>query len=241
MFKFLDNLFGNPSKKKVPVMDDDRKPLPPPDFFNKMKDQRHTITKETLDTFYQQGTAEADKFIKTGQREAAEHILYHLNNIRREYTALEAGYDKYVFRDDLEFYIKEVSQKVVKIIDIENFPRSIPDEQALEVMKAKAYFDQLYVVFTDYTGEVERKIAKKDRAHDPIVFGVFVDKKKNIWNHRFYYITDWVDEYCDLTLDKFLTEMLESGYGDRSIQTIEAAPTMEELQARLKELQEDDQ
>ena len=29
-----------------------------------------------------------------------------------------------------------------------------------------------------------------------------------------YFIGDWVDEYCDLTLDKMMNALKESGYAD---------------------------
>ena len=44
-------------------------------------------------------------------------------------------------------------------------------------------------------GKVEREEAKRK---DPILFGVLAGSRK------LYYITDWVDEYCDLSLEKFV-------------------------------------
>jgi hypothetical protein len=41
--------------------------------------------------------------------------------------------------------------------------------------------------------------AEVEKAKDPILFGV-VKGTRNL-----YYIGDWIDEYCDLTLDKFLS------------------------------------
>ena len=40
--------------------------------------------------------------------------------------------------------------------------------------------------------------AEEIKKRDPIVFGVIAGSNK------LYYITDWVDEYCDLTLAKFV-------------------------------------
>ena len=39
-----------------------------------------------------------------------------------------------------------------------------------------------------------------------------------IFNHRFYYICDWADEYCDLTLDQYIVNMHKAGY-ETSIHT----------------------
>jgi transcriptional regulator of NAD metabolism len=38
------------------------------------------------------------------------------------------------------------------------------------------------------------------------LFGVFKNSESRSVIDRFYYLADWVDEYCDLTLDKMITE-----------------------------------
>jgi hypothetical protein len=94
--------------------------------------------------------------------------------------------------------------------------REVPDELVDVVDKTKDIFDQFYVVFTDYTGKEERKVEKERRDKDPILFGVF--KNNTTVSDRFYFLGDWVDEYCDLTLDKMVEQYKEkNGY----------APTME--------------
>lgn len=80
------------------------------------------------------------------------------------------------------------------------------------LIRQKNIFDKMYVVFTDYTGKVEKTVQKERREKDPILFGTFqkIGKRFN-WNNsmindRFYFLGDWEDEYCDLTMDKFLME-----------------------------------
>lgn len=51
-------------------------------------------------------------------------------------------------------------------------------------------------------GKEERKIAAEKKDKDPILFGTFQDRKQKVCVDRFYYLGDWVDEYCDLTLDQ---------------------------------------
>ena len=36
-----------------------------------------------------------------------------------------------------------------------------------------------------------------------------MDRDKAVQSERFYYIGDWVDEYCDLTLDKMVKELVK--------------------------------
>lgn len=90
----------------------------------------------------------------------------------------------------------------MKIIELERYEREIPDEIVDVIAKTKDLFDQMYIVFTDYTGKEERKIAAEKKDKDPILFGTFQDRKQKVCVDRFYYLGDWVDEYCDLTLDQ---------------------------------------
>ena len=45
----------------------------------------------------------------------------------------------------------------------------------------------------------KEKVKEEDKKRDPILFGVIAGSNK------LYYITDWVDDYCNLTLDEFVT------------------------------------
>ena len=85
-------------------------------------------------------------------------------------------------------------------------------------------------------GKVERRIAKEKRSRDPILFGVLKSDKNNVVVDRFYYLGDWVDEYCDLTLDKMVNEVREKN--GKSIQhTINTPEDIEELKKQLNSLE----
>lgn len=210
--------------------------IPPADFFRQIKNSARPITQEDLVQVRQSLAEEILQFIETGQLSSAERLLFHLNTVGRELKAIEAGFKRYIYRDDLEDYILKVSKSVVKITELKNFERRIPKDNVELVTKAMPIFDDLIIVFTDYTGREERKVHKKDRAKDPIVFGTFHTKNKEIWNHRFYFVTDWVDEFCDLTLDKFIGEMAASA--DHDVVHEHTHITVEELQERLKAARE---
>ena len=94
---------------------------------------------------------------------------------------------------------------------MEKYPRSIPDEvvEKIQLLREKDIFDRFYVVFTDYTGEVEKQVEVEKRRKDPIIFGAFEQRLEGVWDilDRFYYIADWEDEYCDLTLAKMVDAM----------------------------------
>ena len=182
--------------------------IPPNNFFDTLKSKQHNITLESLNKFKSVVIQQANDFMEAGQLSATSSTLFHAKCISREQEAISKGFTTYILCDDLEYYIESVSQKVVKITEFNNFDRPIPKEVISKVKVASPIFDQLYIVFTDYTGKFERKVERSDRAQDPILLGAFKSKDSKVWNHRFYYIADWVDEYCDLTLDKYMSDML---------------------------------
>lgn len=115
--------------------------------------------------------------------------------------------------------------------------REIPDEIVEVVAAVKDKFDQLYVVFTDYTGKVERQVEKERREKDPILFGTFQNPSNRTVIDRFYYLGDWEDEYCDLTLDKMVNETEKAGKRN-IVKTISTPKDIEELREQLSSLSE---
>lgn len=227
LFTKIKNIFNSDKEKN----------LPPENFFRIIKNNKHEIDLDKLESIKRQTAQEIENFIKTNQFSSAERLMFHLKTFQHEHDAIDAGFKYYVFRDDIDEFICNVSQDVVKIIELENFERKIPEHLIPIVVKAQEYFDDLYVLFTDYTGREERKIEAEKRANDPIVFGTFHSKNNKIWNHRFYYICDWTDEYCDLTLDKFVSKM----YTDTNKNVLYTTEnyTIEQLQERLKAAKDD--
>ena len=112
---------------------------------------------------------------------------------------LPLGFNKYVLKDDITDIIENKTFEELKPLvmkPLSEFPRPIPDKNALEISKASKVFDDIYILFTDWK--------------DPIAFGIMhIDLLVNDRNKRFYsdkmvFITDWVDEYCNLTLEKLI-------------------------------------
>jgi len=189
--------------------------LTPENYFEYVKSRKNEMTVENLDVFYKNTIYLLEKYKKTNQISAMKKLMFIVNSIEREKVAIHKGVTQYVYLEDIEEYINNVSSKVVKIIDLENYPREIPDDIIEKYEDVKDCFDKFYIVFTDYTGEVEKKVEKERRDKDPILFGTFVDSDRKELAERFYYIGDWIDEYCDLTLEKMVLEMRD--YNDKEI------------------------
>lgn len=189
--------------------------IDPEDYFGNLKSKRQETTDEFLKNLYVNMEEMLKKAHALGQTRVVKKLLYTLNVLEKERELYELGFRSFVYRDDIEYYMDKVSSKAVKIITLEEYPREIPNEVAekLMILKEKNIFDEYYVVFTDYTGAVEREVAAERKRKDPIIFGTFAERTRNsrMLHDRFYYIADWEDEYCDLTFDKMISELSMKG------------------------------
>ena len=182
----------------------------PNEYFDFLKEKTMIVDEEYLKDFYYNCLSLVDKYRTTGQTILLNKIKFLVSCVDDEIKIAKMGINKFVYRDDIEDYIDKVRKGAVKIVELQNYPRDIPNEIVEVVAKTKDIFDCFYVVYTDYSGKITKEIEESKRDKDPILFGTFQRNGgglRNIQiNDRFYYIGDWIDEYCDLTLDKFLNE-----------------------------------
>ena len=185
----------------------DLKEMTPYQYFQFVKSKVNKMNDENLNKLYSISSELLEKYKKTGQVKAAKKLAFHIKSILKEKEIIDLGITKFSYRDDIENYIDNIAKDVVKIIELKNYPREIPDELVETIEKTKDIFDEMYVLFTDYTGEVEKKVEKE---RDPILFGSFIDRTVDEMSQRMYYLGDWIDEYCDLTLDKLVSQTNKS-------------------------------
>lgn len=203
----------------------------PADFFKQVKDKTVKTDLEELQRLRENVAILYEKFKNTGQTKASKKLLFILNSSEKEAEAIVKGIDQYVYQNDIMDYIQNVASKVVKIQRLEEYSRDIPEEVVENYLKVKHLFDVFYVIFTDYTGEEERKVEKAKRDKDPILFGTFVDEEDGVLSDKFYFIGDWEDEFCDLTLEKMVSEMKIE---DKNIvNNIDVPDTLKELKKMM--------
>ncbi len=152
----------------------------------------------------------------SGQTALLESLGKNLVAVRAEAQLVAMGLGKYLEAATLEEFARK-SDKALRLDWIQNFTRIIPD--ALLALKRAAderhIFDNYTVVHYDPQGkswaktEMEKKV-EVERRRDPILFGV-IDGRK-----RLYFVGDWVDEFCDLTLDQIADSL-----GKAAIHTME--------------------
>lgn len=213
--------------------------LTPSEYFELIKEKKNTINDKELDRIYDNCLTLLNKYNITGQTKAMKKLIFHLETIEKEREIVRMGIDTFIYRDDIEEYIDNISKDTVKIIELENYEREIPDEIVAAYEKVKDKFDKAYVLFTDYTGKVERQIEKERRDKDPILFGTFQDQSSQTVIDRFYFIGDWEDEFCDLTLDKMVNEVKEQTNTNIAL-NIKTPRDIEELKNQLKQLESRD-
>lgn len=213
----------------------EQRELNPSEYFAHVKARKQTVTDEDLSRIYDNCLELLNKYKITGQTAGMRKLLFHLQSIEAEREIVKMGITTFIYRDDIEEYIDNIAKDTVKIIELENYEREIPDEIVSIIEQVKDKFDQLYVLFTDYTGRVERQVEAERRQKDPILFGTFQNEKTRTVIDRFYFLGDWEDEYCDLTLDKMVNEV-EASQNRNIVRTINTPQDIEELKRQLDEL-----
>lgn len=154
-----------------------------------------------------------------------EKSLFLFECIDKERFLVENKIDKYIEQDKVELLLDKINkqktnEQMVFMCRLNDYPRIIPSDvvEKINMLKKENIFDDYYVLYTDYTykaekiakaEKIDRKLTTKSKkSKDPILFGVFIkasaDKRTTYMHEKMYVIADWVDEYCDLTLDKLM-------------------------------------
>lgn len=208
--------------------------ITPSQYFDYIKEAKNVITTDALKNSYDTFIALAKKYQRLGQVESMKKLCFLADVLTKEEKLIEMGVNTFIYKDVIEDYIENVADKTVKIVELSRYMREVPDELVEVIERTKDFFDEFYVIFTDYTGKEERKVEKERRDKDPILFGVF--KNSSNVADRFYFLGDWVDEYCDLTLDKLIEEYTDKK-GKTPVIEENIPTTGEELVEALKNYQ----
>lgn len=198
--------------------------------FLDLKQQKQVIEDAELQRVYENAQVFANKYAETGQTEALKKLIFVLQTVTKERELLKLGFNQFIYKDAIDAYIDQVSVKPIKITELCNYVRDIPQEIVDKVKLTKEIFDEFFVVYTDYTSKEDRRVEAAKRERDPILFGVFLDRNAHVCNERFYYIGDWIDEYCDLTFDRMLTDLGKYNVKPGSIET---PKTIDELKSLI--------
>ena len=136
----------------------------------------------------------------SGQTALKEKLIRDM--VINKYESVLYANDMYyvVTEDQVVDFVKK-TQKGVRLTYVKNYMRNIPSEvvKKMEDANLLEIFDNYCILHYDPDERAfSETIDETRRRRDPILFGVIRGSNK------LYYITDWIDEYCDLTLDKFV-------------------------------------
>ena len=139
-----------------------------------------------------------------GQKALVDQLLSGMFIAKYESILRAEGFDKAITEAQLVDFIKK-TKKGVQLSYIKNFARNVPEEVLRVKKKADDLwvFDNYCVLYYDpekkaYSMTAKEQEKERQRKADPILFGMILGSRK------LYYITDWTDEWCDLTLEEFL-------------------------------------
>ena len=135
-----------------------------------------------------------------GQTALQEELIRGLITNRYESVLYAEGCYYAVTEEQVAKFASQC-EKGLKLSYLKNFSRPIPQEVIDKVAKMNELevFDNYVILYYDPEGKVYKETAYEEaKRRDPIIFGVIAGSKK------LYYVADWIDEYCDLTLDAFV-------------------------------------
>lgn len=145
----------------------------------------------------------ADKATEDGQIALSEEIVKRFLVLSCEAELYAIG--KRIFLNKTIFdKFKRKSRRTVCLTSLDNYARIIPED----VLQEKKKMDKLkifseYVVMhydsPDSVKETEVEVVKREK--DPILFG------RIEYSDKLYFVADWEDEFCDLTLDDIVNKL----------------------------------
>jgi hypothetical protein len=155
----------------------------------------------------------------SGQDAQKDRLERLLDATRTEAHLVQLGLKKYVTEEQVvDFYELTDSAKNLKLTWIKNFIPLIPSDiiETKKELDDKELFDNYVILHYDPENKASKMTPKeKEYKKDPILFGVIKGSRK------LYFVGDWKDEYCDLTLSDMFEKLGEKVFeaNNRSVKT----------------------
>ena len=195
IFNKIKSLF----KKKESEVKEDEKYMDALQFFSMVK----ASSKESVATYRDRVSdylKSIHNAVTVGQTALVEDLLRGLVTNKYESVLFAEGLYYVVNEQQMVSFVKQC-EKGIKLEYVKNFTRPMPQNVVDKIAKINQLevFDNYVVLYYDPDGKIYKETAKEEaKCKDPIIFGVIAGSEK------LYYVADWIDEYCDLTLEAFI-------------------------------------
>lgn len=205
------------SDKSWTTADEVIEKLEPHEYFKELKSKLTVVEMESLETQLQEIAEQLISAREIGLKRASHKLAFLYQVILKEQILVTKGYTSFVYLEDVAKWIDTVNPKnSIKICELDRYPRLIPSDSAKKIKEVSDLniFDLICIIYTDYTEQDINTTAEKEmvqRNRDPIAVGMFHSDIMNFKHDRLYFITDWEDEYCDLTFVRMIERMTETG------------------------------
>ncbi len=206
-------------KKDKKVVKERQKTMTILNFFSSLAQSLNDLkTLQDIGIHYETLITNAEK---AGQKALVDKLKLRLESAKSEIQLVVFGLQKYLTEEQVvDFYNQTDKDKNLKLTWIKHFIKPIPSKALEEKAKldGQFVFDNYVILHydpnndaTDLTTEEKEERVKREK--DPILFGVIKDSR------RLYYIADWQDDYCTLTLDTVI-ETLQEKVGELNNETV---------------------
>jgi hypothetical protein len=152
-----------------------------------------------LGSYYEQSISNAKS---ANQTALFDSLTQKYGIVKSESVLIAKDLKKYLTEQQIvKFYEKTEKDKNLKLTWINNYIRPIPTtlvelKNNLDLLEV---FDNYVILHYDpQNNSTDLTEQEKIRKKDSILFGLIRNSRK------LYYIGDWIDEYCDLTLEKLI-------------------------------------
>lgn len=195
IFDKIKSLF----KKKESEVKEDEKYMDALQFFSMVK----ASSKESVATYRDRVSdylKSIHNAVTVGQTALVEDLLRGLVTNKYESVLFAEGLYYVVNEQQMVSFVKQC-EKGIKLEYVKNFTRPMPQDIVDKIAKINQLevFDNYVVLYYDPDGKIYKETAREEaKRKDPIIFGVIAGSEK------LYYVADWVDDYCDLTLEAFI-------------------------------------
>ena len=202
--------------------------------FHELKSSSVFVDEQTLEEYKANIAKLAENYEKLGQYVAAAKHRWLVELVGKEKQLLELGINQCLYKSDLADIAEKHPSRAIKFCSLVDYPRVIPSDVAERISKVQGIFDDIVIMYTDHTRKAKTNTVRKRT--DPIAFGMFTAKltvtsptSSEVSNdisvggisvgtsasstntvranhERMYFIGDWEDEFCDLTLERLAVE-----------------------------------